>query len=272
MAREYQVMRALAKTEVPVPATYALCLDAQVVGAPFYVMEKVTGTTYRTAADIEPIGSERTRILSCGVIDTLAALHHIDPAAVGLADFGRPEGFLLRQVRRWEKQLAASRSRDLPGVVELGALLTASAPAESGTAIVHGDFRLDNLLIDGDVVAAVIDWELATLGDPLADAALTVAYQGMATLNTGYAVANACTAPGFLSQADMLARYGKQSGRDLSAIGFYLALAYFKLAVIAEGIYYRHTSGQTVGAGFDDIGEVVRPLIEMGLATFTEYR
>jgi aminoglycoside phosphotransferase (APT) family kinase protein len=271
MAREHRVITAMAGTDVPVPVTYALCTDPEVIGAPFYVMSKVDGTPYRTAAQLAPLGAERTRAIGNRMVGTLAALHRVDPAAVGLADFGRPEGFLARQVRRWRKQLDASRSRELAGADELHARLEASLPVESAPAIVHGDFRLDNLLIDDDDrVAAVLDWEMATLGDPLTDVALLLVYQGVATISAGYAVADAGRAPGFPSAADMLSRYAEGSDRDLSTMGFYVALGYFKLAVILEGIHYRYTQGKTVGDGFDTVGAIVEPLLDAGLAAVKE--
>lgn len=268
MTREYRVISALADTDVPVPATYLLCEEQNVLGAPFYLMAKVAGTPYRGAAELAAIGAARTRTVATRMVDTLAALHAVDPRTVGLADFGRPEGYLGRQVRRWKKQLDASRSRDLPGADELHAALAAQVPAESAASIVHGDYRLDNLLVDeADQVTAVLDWEMATLGDPLADLALLVAYQRLAHLDTGYAVADAATAPGFLTEEEVLDRYARRSGRDLAAIDFHLGLAYFKVAAILEGIHFRYTHGQTVGAGFDTVGAAVGPLIEAGLAT-----
>lgn len=272
MGREYRVISALSGTNVPVPETYLLCEDAAVIGAPFYVMEKVAGTAYRTAAQLEAVGAERTRVMATRMINTLADLHAVQPDAVGLDGFGRPQGFLGRQVRRWKKQLDSSRSRDLPGADELHAALAARVPAESDVAIVHGDFRLDNLLVgDGDRVTAVLDWEMATLGDPLTDIALLLAYQELAHLDTGYAVADAATAPGFPEAAEITEAYARRSGRDLSNLGFYLGLAFFKIAVICEGIYYRFTQGQTLGAGFGDIGAAPEPLIQAGLATMKEY-
>lgn len=272
MSREHRVITALHRTDVPVPATYALCEDSEVIGAPFYVMERVLGTPYRLASQLEPLGSERTGAISARMVDTLATLHRVDPAEVGLSDFGRPEGFLARQVRRWKKQLDASHSRELAGADELHHLLEANLPVEGAPAVVHGDFRLDNLLVDDDdQVAAVIDWEMATLGDPLTDVALLLVYQRMARLDTGYAVADASTASGFLTDVDMLNRYADRSGRDLSAMGFYLGLAHFKLAVILEGIHYRYAQGQTVGAGFDTVGAIVEPLIVAGLTSMKEH-
>lgn len=269
MTREYRVMTALRDTDVPVPATYTLCEDESVIGAKFYVMERVHGTPYRTAAQLRALGEERTRAISRRCVETLATLHRVDPAAVGLADFGRPEGFLERQVRRWKKQLDSSHSRDLRGADELHGLLAGNIPVEQPPAIVHGDFRLDNLLVDEeDRVTAVLDWEMATLGDPLTDVALMLVYGDLARMTDS--VSDASGAPGFLTGAESIALYAERSGRDLSAMGFYLGLAAFKLAVILEGIHYRYAQGQTVGAGFDSVGDAVEPLIAVGLNSFKE--
>jgi aminoglycoside phosphotransferase (APT) family kinase protein len=177
-------------------------------------------------------------------------------------------------VRRWKKQLDASRTRDLAGADELHRLLENHVPQQSAPAVVHGDYRLDNLLVADDAVAAVIDWEMATLGDPLTDVALLLVYQQMGDLDvsagdTGV-VADASAAPGFLTREEMLDRYARATGRDLSAMGFYQGLAYFKLAVILEGIYYRYTHGQTVGEGFDNVGAVVEPLVAAGINSLKE--
>jgi aminoglycoside phosphotransferase (APT) family kinase protein len=271
MAREFRVMSALQPTDVPVPRTFGLCEDAEVLGAPFYVMEKVAGRAYRHVADIVPIGPERTRAISAALVDTLATLHQVDPEAVGLADFGRPEGFLGRQVRRWKKQLDASYTRDLPAAEELHARLAADIPAESATGIVHGDFRLDNVLVDeSDRLVAVIDWEMATLGDPLTDLALMVVYGRLGRTLADNQVADVASAPGFLSEAEIIERYAAASPRDLSRFGFYLGLASFKLAAILEGIHYRYQHGQTVGEGFARIGEAIGPLLEGGLEAMKE--
>ncbi|MFB4311437.1 phosphotransferase family protein [Actinomadura sp. GTD37] len=269
MAREYRVMTALAGTPVPVPETYALCEDPDVIGAPFYVMEMVEGTPYRSAAELEPLGPERVARIADRMIDTLVALHGVDPAGAGLAGFGRPEGFLARQVRRWKKQLDASRSRDLPAADELHALLEASLPAGSAPAIVHGDYRLDNLLVGSDDrIAAVLDWEMATLGDPLTDLALLLVYMGRGAPAPGGR--DASSAPGFPSPDEVVARYAARSGRDVASIGFYVALACFKLAVISEGIHYRYLRGQTVGEGFGTVGAAVGPLLRSGLAALRD--
>ncbi|MGN9805663.1 phosphotransferase family protein [Micromonospora sp. L32] len=271
MSREYRVMSALWTTDVPVPKTYALCSDADVLGAPFYVMERVDGTAYRHAAELERLGPERTRVISTRLVDTLAALHAVDPVAVGLADFGRADGFLARQVSRWKKQLDASYCRDLPAADELHARLASGVPSESTPGIVHGDYRLDNVLTDDrDRLAAVIDWEMATLGDPLTDLALLVLYQRLGRL-VGVAVADASSAPGFLTEDEILDRYAASSTRPLPPLGFHLGLAAFKLAAILEGIHYRHLRGQTVGSGFERLGEVTELLLDAGLTYLKEH-
>lgn len=177
MTREFRVISALHPTAVPVPGPLLLCEDPDVLGAPFYVMEYVAGTPYRTAEQLAPLGPDRTRTALLGLVDTLVELHAVDPAAVGLADFGRPEGFLDRQLRRWAKQLDASRNRDLPGIDELHAALGRSLPGSPAPTVVHGDYRLDNVLLgDDDRIKAVLDWEMSTLGDPLTDLGLLVMY------------------------------------------------------------------------------------------------
>jgi aminoglycoside phosphotransferase (APT) family kinase protein len=264
MAREYRVITALRDTSVPVPLSYALCTDPDVLGAPFYVMSAVDGVAYRTADQLAAVGPARTRVIAERMVGTLALLHAVNPAEVGLADFGRPEGFLARQVRRWKKQLDASRSRPLPGIDELHDLLDANTPDGTAPTIVHGDYRLDNMLVGADdKIAAVLDWEMATLGDPLTDVGLLIVYQRMDRLADG---PMASDAPGYPPEGEILRLYAASSGRDLSDLGFYIALASFKSAVILEGIHYRYIHGQTVGEGFGEIGARVEPLVASGLA------
>ncbi|WP_020672801.1 phosphotransferase family protein [Amycolatopsis nigrescens] len=267
MAREHRVITALHPTAVPVPETLLLCQDAAVLGAPFYVMEFVTGTPYRSDQELIALGPERTRAIALSLVDTLVDLHAVDPASVGLSDFGRPEGFLERQLRRWKKQLDGSRSRELPGIEELHERLVASLPVSPDPAIVHGDYRLDNVLVDSDDrITAVLDWEMSTVGDPLTDVALLVAYAQRGDLNLKM-VSNVSAAPGYPGSDEVVARYAERSGRDVSALNWYVGFAFFKLAVILEGIYYRFSKGQTVGAGFAEIGAGVTPLVERGNET-----
>ncbi|MFD8208503.1 phosphotransferase family protein [Streptomyces sp. NPDC059695] len=270
MRREHRVISALHATDVPVPGTVLLCEDESVLGAPFYVMEFVDGTPYRSARELAPLGPERTRAAVLGLVDTLVDLHAVDPEAVGLGDFGRPEGFLDRQLRRWGKQLDASRGRELLGIDELHAALGRALPASPPPTVVHGDYRLDNVLVgEDDRIRAVLDWEMSTLGDPLTDLGLLVMYSTPLDLPNS-PISTTATAPGHPSAAELAERYAARSGRDTSALAWYTAFAWFKLAVILEGIHYRWTLGQTVGAGFDRIGELVPVFIEHGLTTLQE--
>ncbi|MGW1540280.1 phosphotransferase family protein [Streptomyces sp. NPDC002309] len=270
MRREHRVISALGPTKVPVPRTLLLCEDEEVLGAPFYVMEFVPGTPYRTADQLAPLGPGRTREVVLSLVDTLVDLHAVDPGQVGLGDFGRPEGFLDRQLRRWGKQLDASRNRDLAGIDELHAALGRSLPASPAPAVVHGDFRLDNVLVGADdEINAVLDWEMSTLGDPLTDLGLLVMYS-MPLGMPKSPVSTTAEAPGHPSPAELIERYAARSGRDVSSVSWYTAFAWFKLAVILEGIHYRYTLGQTVGRGFDRIGDLVPVFIEHGLTTLQE--
>ncbi|WP_200209239.1 phosphotransferase family protein [Micromonospora coerulea] len=272
MAREHRVISALAPTDVPVPEVLLLCADAEVIGAPFYLMEKVEGEVYRTRAQTDPLTDGQRHDLAMAMMDTLAALHMVEPAAVGLADFGRPEGYLGRQVRRWAGQLDRSRSRELPGIDELRDALADTVPEGANAGrIVHGDYRLDNLLaaVDPVEVRAVLDWEMATLGDPLADLGLLLTYWsvlGDSELAEGNPVADGIgPRAGFPSGDELIDRYAGRSDVDVGPLHWHVALGCFKLAVICEGIHYRHTLGQTLGGGFDRIGDMVAPLVAHGL-------
>ncbi|MER6163830.1 phosphotransferase family protein [Streptomyces violaceorubidus] len=271
MRREHRVISALHPTEVPVPRPVLLCEDTEVLGAPFYVMEFVDGTPYRTAEQLAPLGPDRTRAAVLNLVDTLVGLHAVDPAEVGLADFGRPEGFLDRQLRRWAKQLDASRNRDLAGIDELHATLGRELPRSPAPTVVHGDYRLDNVLIGGadDEIRAILDWEMSTLGDPLTDLGLLVMYSSPLGMPDS-PVSTTAQAPGHPAPAELIERYAARSGRDVSTVAWYTAFAWFKLAVILEGIHYRYTLGQTVGRGFDRIGDLVPVFIEHGLTTLQE--
>jgi aminoglycoside phosphotransferase (APT) family kinase protein len=272
MGREYTAMTALRDTDVPVPATYAHCADPDVIGAPFYVMERVEGRAYRRASELEPLGADRTAAIAREMVEVLARLHTVEPDAVGLDGFGRPAGFLARQVRRWGQQLDGSKTRERPQADELHRRLTARVPADDDrwVGIVHGDYRLDNLLTGSDDrIRAVVDWEMATLGDVRTDLALLLVYDRLAALPAAGLVSDVSRAPGYPDAEQHLATYAAARGRDLSdlrsGMGFHLGLAYFKLAVILEGIHYRFLQGATVGEGFDQIGAGFDPLIAAGL-------
>ena len=272
MTREHRVIHALRDSAVPVPAVHGLCEDPEVIGAPFYVMELVVGATYAHVGELEAIGADRTRAVVDRLVDTLADLHAVDPEEVGLGDFGRPQGFLGRQVRRWRKQLDSSHSREVAGIEELHARLEAAVPEERGSAaVVHGDYRLDNALVGADDrVAAVLDWEMATLADPLTDVATMSVYHRLGRIADAAGAFDVSLAPGFPTEGEVFERYAARSGRDLDDLGFHLGLASFKLAVILEGINYRHVHGQTVGPGFEQVGSLVEPLVAAGLSALTE--
>jgi aminoglycoside phosphotransferase (APT) family kinase protein len=272
MFREYTILKALRRTGIPVPLVFEYCGNPDVIGAPFYLMEYAPGSAFRRVEQLAALGPTRTaRICEC-MVDTLASLHSVVPVDVGLANFGRPVGFLARQVARWKGQLDASRTRELPGADELYKLLASDVPQESSASIVHGDYRLDNLLYDErDSVTAVLDWEMATLGDPFADVALLVAYRMLtAELNIGSDSNNAAAAPGFLTGDQMLERYCAQSGLQIPPMGFYLGLAYFKIVTIIEGVIYRDAQDQAVGDVPEDVGVRIEPLIAAGLTALRE--
>jgi len=265
MAREYRVMSALAPTAVPVPAMVTLCEDPSVIGAPFYVMEYVEGSILRRTQDTDKLTDSQRTALAHRLIDTLADLHEIDPAEVGLGDFGRPGGFLERQVRRWTQQLERSRSRDIPGSDDLARELATSVPTSQRVSVVHGDYRLDNVMVGPDQqIRAVLDWEMATLGDPLCDLGLLPVYAVPVPGVAGVVSDGMGPHNGFPSIESLVQRYADRCGLDVAPLPWYTALGYYKLAVICEGIHYRYGTGQTVGPGFEQIGAIVEPLVSAG--------
>jgi aminoglycoside phosphotransferase (APT) family kinase protein len=265
MVREHRVLEALSKAGFPAPRPMLLCTDLDVIGAPFYLMEHVDGKVYRDEGDLRALGGPPMHALVFSLVDTLAQLHGLAPSAIGLADFGRPEGFNARQVHRWKKQLDASRSRDVPGIEELHARLAVDVPAGGPGAVVHGDYRLDNVLIGPEMqINAVLDWEMSTLGDPLSDVALMLVYAGLPLeIKDGRGVVPLAI-PGHPSISEISSRYAARSGRDVGDLHWYVGFAAFKLAVILEGVHYRYVQGQTVGTGFDTIGDLVGPLVMRG--------
>lgn len=274
MSREARVMSALAGSAVPVPEVLAENDTDEVIGAPFYLMTKAEGTALRTKEELSELGPQRSAAIVESMMTVLADLHSIDPDSVGLADFGRADGFLARQVSRWRKQFEASRSRDLPLETQLFEALSENVPEQGAAGIVHGDYRLDNLLVDtaedGDPITAVLDWEMSTIGDPLTDLALLLVYSGLGrSPEFGKAVTTAPQAEGYPSDADLIARYAASSDRDLTQLGWYVALANYKLAGVMEGIHYRFVQGKTVGKGFESAGAGVDLLLSHGLRALT---
>ena len=253
MGREHRVISALAATPVPVPATFGRCEDPAVTGAPFYVMEYVDGIVPRDEATVAAHLDEPARAAAAGsLVDALVALHAVDPDEVGLGELGRRSGYLERQLARWQRQLEQSRTRPLPALDEVHRRLAANLPVQRGPArIVHGDFRLDNVVLSpAGRVLAVLDWELCTLGDPLADIGLLLVYwaePGDQTLPLGTAPT---VMPGFPDRAAVTEAYAARSGRDLAELDTYVAFASWKLAVILEGVVARHATG-AYGTGDD---------------------
>jgi aminoglycoside phosphotransferase (APT) family kinase protein len=271
MGREFRVISALGGTDVPVARAIALCPDPEVLGAPFYLMSFVDGVVFDQAERLAALTPELARRACEELVDTLLELHSIDPASVGLADFGRPDGYLARQVKRWQAQWRASETSPRPELDELVERLTATMPAQGAPAIVHGDYRLTNVIYRTDVsgIAAVVDWEMATLGDPLADVGLLAVYHRLAAVSDGVMPAMS-PANGFLSAEQMAARYADAAGRDLSQLDWYIAFGYYKLAVISEGIHYRYLQGKTVGEGFSQMGDRVPQLLDAALGLLAD--
>jgi aminoglycoside phosphotransferase (APT) family kinase protein len=272
MGREARVQRALADTAVPVAAI--LFEDAgDLIGVPFYVMEKVDGYVVRGAPPAGWADSARERhAVGDVLVDTLADLHAVDPDEIGLTGYGRPSGLGERQVRRWSDQWDRSKSRDIPAVEELGRLLRADPPTGPGGAIVHGDYRIDNCLLGKQMpptVEAVLDWELSTLGEPLADLGMFMFYWREPTDPRPALTPAPTMEPGFPSRAYLAERYAKLTGADLSDLPSWVALAHFKSAVIAQGIAARVQAGSMAGQDFGDIGGEVERIAAGGLALLT---
>jgi aminoglycoside phosphotransferase (APT) family kinase protein len=272
MAREYRVLAALQGTGIPVPQVIALCEDDSVIGARFYVMEWIDGHVVRDALPVEFADTAETRrAMSTALIETLLQLHSIEPDAIGLGDFGHPDGFLARQVRRWWQQWEASKTRELPSIETLRRRLEETVPVPSEPGIVHGDYRLDNVMYapaDPSRIVAVIDWEMCTIGDPLCDVGLLCVYwaddesEAAARTLHGRAIT---VEDGFAKRADLLRDYAAGTERDLTSLDWYIALGAYKLAIIAEGITARFLMGMTVGEGFETMGEMVPAIVDSGL-------
>ena len=268
MHREYRVTAGLHGSSVPVPQPMFYVEDPALLGTPFYVMGFVEGRVLRTDADLAALHEADAASLGVAFLDLLAALHTLDYAAAGLGDLGRPEGYLQRQVDRWQRQLEQSRSRTVAGLDELAGALAREVPGSADVALVHGDFRLDNAIVDrlrSGRIVALLDWEMATLGDPLADLALFWLYwDGWKGIPNPIA-ATPTDHAGFPSWLELRGRYCERTGADLASFDWYQAFAIFKFAVICEGIHLRHQQGATVGDGFDAVGAMVPELVERGL-------
>jgi aminoglycoside phosphotransferase (APT) family kinase protein len=274
VAREHRILTALAGTDVPVPRCLGLEATGEVTGAPFYVMEHVDGVVVRDAAVARSaLGPPVRAAASRDLIDVLVRLHAVDIDAVGLGSLARREDYLARQLARWKRQLDQVRSRDVSILDEVHERLTARIPAQGPAGIVHGDYRLDNLLLDPTTgaVTAVLDWELTTLGDPLADLGLLLVYWAEPT-DTSVPLPDPPTGvEGFLRRDELVDRYAAASGRDVAEIGFHVAFGYWKLACILEGVHRRHQDGAYGEAeGFEGLGGLVLGLGELASQAASE--
>jgi aminoglycoside phosphotransferase (APT) family kinase protein len=263
MGRESRIIEALASTDVPVAPLVGASLDDSVNGAPFYVMDFVPGHVVRGEAEAAALSLEARARAGEQIVDVMARIHAIDVDAVGLGDLGRKEAYIPRQLKRWYGQWEKSKSREIPAVDSVHDALLASVPEQGPASIVHGDYRLDNCLLtdDGDV-AAVLDWEICTLGDPLADLGLLVVYWGEDDAGFSALPGSATRAEGFPPASDLIARYAEVSGRDVGQVDYYVAFGYWKLACILEGVYARYQGG-AMGASNDGAWELFAKQVEM---------
>jgi aminoglycoside phosphotransferase (APT) family kinase protein len=270
MGREHRIISALQSTAVPVAPALGFCDESETNGAPFYVMGFVDGLIVRDPASTKALEPDARAAAGRDLVDVLAAIHAVDPDAVGLGDLGRKDGYIARQLKRWYSQFNQSKMREVPLVDEMHDFLAARIPEQQGAAIVHGDYRLDNCMLTPEgKVAAVLDWELCTLGDPLADLGLLMVYwNDPDDTTTALAGSGATTVPGFPRREELRAMYAETSARDLSQLDFYIAFGYWKLACILDGVYTRYAKGAMGddGAGWEAFGESVVRLAETSKA------
>jgi aminoglycoside phosphotransferase (APT) family kinase protein len=270
MGREHRIISALGPTDVPVAPAIGFCDDESVNGAPFYVMGYVHGHVVRDAEVARTVYDEaQRRAAGESIVDVLAAIHAVDPDAVGLGDLGRKEGYIQRQLKRWYGQWEKSKTRELPAVDEVHDRLLGGVPEQGPATIVHGDYRLDNCMLGEDGrINAVLDWEICTLGDPLADVGLLMVYWTDPDESSAL-----LTAPtqieGFPRRKELLDRYAATSGRDLSHVDYYVAFGYWKLACIVEGVYARYVGGAMgkSASGFEAFALQVERLADQARAT-----
>jgi aminoglycoside phosphotransferase (APT) family kinase protein len=271
VAREFRVTAALAGAKVPVPETIALCEDESLLGVPFIVTEFVRGRTVQSRRDLDALSDATLDAIVRTLIETLAALHQVDHVGVGLETFGRPTGYSARQLRRWRSQWELMGSRSLDSLaLGLASALEGQVPEQGDVSLLHGDFRIDNTLLDLQPtprVAAVLDWELSTIGEPAADVAMMCAYRHP-SFDSIVGAPSAWTSPRLPNVSALLSAYESEAGGvALAHWEFHLALAYFKVAVIAAGIDHRYRAGSGHGPGFSTAGQAVEPLLQAGAAT-----
>jgi aminoglycoside phosphotransferase (APT) family kinase protein len=255
MSREHKIISALEESNVPVPGIIGMCNDEDVTGAPFFVMDFVQGNIIKDLADTEKFSPEERKAQSKSLVEVLASLHLVDPEDVGLGDLGKKEDYISRQLRRWKRQVDEGSDRSLPLFDDLHKRLEDHIPPQIGHGIVHGDYRLDNCMIGLDnKVAAVLDWELCTLGDVLADLGGMLMWWGEKESSKALMSDSPTLADGYISMEEAAAYYEKISGRDLSDLPYYIAFQFWRLAAITEGVRVRFTAG---AMGDKDIGDEI---------------
>jgi aminoglycoside phosphotransferase (APT) family kinase protein len=274
MAREHRVLAALQGSELPIPTVYGYWDDERVVGAPFYVMSYVPGAVFHRPSDVAALTEAQARAISEATVDVLDRLHRVDPAAVGLGELGRPDGFVARRIGRWLEQWRAGDYRDHPLVEPVGAALAARVPADADATLVHGDYRLGNLLVsvrdDPKVepeIAAVLDWEMSTLGDPLTDLAHLLVYWDRTRGRLTHESQRIAEHAGFLSAAELAERYATRTGRNLDDLDYYLAFEHWRAAIIKEGIFGRTPDDDELGASVALHLEEAADLLHLDLPT-----
>jgi aminoglycoside phosphotransferase (APT) family kinase protein len=258
MAREFRWLTAMHTVFPLAPRPYLLCEDTNVIGCVFYAMERRRGLVVRTEEPLALAHPAARRRLSATLVDTLADLHAIDVTANGLSGLGKPGGFVERQVRGWSERWHRSKTTTLPEMDALAEWLRDHLPPDPVAAIVHGDFKLDNVMLDSDDVGrivAVFDWEMSALGDPLVDVGIVLAYWSpTAPPSQRDALTTVIDRPGYFTRDEIVDRYAVRSGRDVSGIRFYEIFAEFKIAVVIQQIYFRYVHGQTTDARFESFG------------------
>ncbi len=280
MGREFRVLSGLNSVSFPTPKAQGICTDEEIIGSKFMLMDFVDGRVIESAETAMTLSDIQAGVISQNLVDTLAKLHRVDPADAGLDQLGRPEGYLQRQVKRWGEQWQLTKTRELVEIEELHNWLEGAIsklPTNLPSAIVHGDYRIDNVILDPKTseIIAVLDWEMSTLGDPISDLAISLVYWSQAgdTLRNQIPVAQEVTSgPGFWTREQVVQRYVSQTGYDISHLDECVALACFKLAVIMESIHHRNLSGQQLGAAAgaqSTMGQATIALTKLGLAVIS---
>lgn len=278
MGREYRVLSRLYPWYPPAPRPIHYCEDAAVLGAPFYLMERLRGLVIRK--EIPPALRHDSTLpgrLSRALIDNLVTLHALDWRGIGLGDFGRPEGYVHRQIEGWTRRWQGAKTRDLPDMETAAVWLAANIPSGNAAALIHNDYKLDNLLLDPDdltVIRGVLDWEMATVGDPLMDLGTSLSYWMEPTDREELLAVrfSPTEADGFWRREQVVEHYAARSGRDVSAILFYYVYGLFKLAVIIQQIYFRYAQGHTSDERFAGFDRLVAALARQAAAVLERGR